>query len=72
MSIYTMHDLIKQREKERINGNFREDYRIELYERYTGKSRACKVGKVVKVAKVEKLPESRKSPKSKVGHFLFV
>lgn len=38
MTIYTMHDLIRQREKERINGNFREDYRIELYERYTGKN----------------------------------
>jgi hypothetical protein len=32
-----MHDLIRQREKERIKGNFREDHRIELYKRYTGK-----------------------------------
>ena len=41
MSVYTMHDLIRQREKERINGNFRENYRIELYERYTGKDPAA-------------------------------
>ena len=37
MTVYTMHDLIRWREKERINGNYREDYRTELYKRYTGK-----------------------------------
>jgi hypothetical protein len=41
MAIYTHHDLIKQREKERINGNFRENYRVELYKRYTGKDPAA-------------------------------
>jgi hypothetical protein len=37
MIIYTSHDLIKFREKERINGNLKEDYRVDLYKRYTGK-----------------------------------
>lgn len=37
MHVYTYNDLIKQKEKERINGNFRENYKIELYKRYTGK-----------------------------------
>lgn len=41
MSVYTMHDLIRQREKERINGNFREDHRVELYKQYTGKDPAA-------------------------------
>ena len=43
MHVYTMHDLIKQREKERINGNYRDNYRIELYKQYTGKDPAAVV-----------------------------
>ena len=38
MVVYTYNDFIKFREKERLQGERREDYRIELYERYTGKN----------------------------------
>jgi hypothetical protein len=41
MVVYTYHDLIREREKERLNGAFRENYRLELYQRYTGKDPAA-------------------------------
>lgn len=41
MRVYTYNELVRWREKERIAGNYRENYRIELYQRYTGKDPAA-------------------------------
>ena len=51
MVVYTTRDLIRQKEKERIKGNFRENYRIELYKQYTGKDPATTVYNGFKVTR---------------------
>lgn len=43
MKVYTTQDLIKWREKERIKGSLRENYKLELYKHYTGKDPAAVV-----------------------------